>query len=106
MITLEEIQEINRRFGDGKIINTSIYYAIDQKSVKSNICHLLRALIIDHIFSDGNKRTAYVVARLLFERNNININKDTLLKCIIRIARENISEIGDIGRLVERCIKK
>ncbi len=106
MISIDEIIEINKRFGDGKIINNSIYYAIDQKSVISKISYLLRALIIDHPFSDGNKRTAYMVTRLLFERAGIDINKDSLLKIIIRISRENINNINEINSLVERCIKK
>ena len=62
--------------------------------------------MIDHNFNDGNKRTAYMVVRLLFKRNKIDIYKDTLLKVVIRVARENITDIKAIGKLVERCIKR
>ncbi len=55
MINISEIQGINKIFADGKIINNSIYYAIEQKSVRDKISHILRSLVIDHTFSDGNK---------------------------------------------------
>lgn len=106
MISIEEIREINRRFADGKIINNSIYYAIEQKSLRDKISHILRSLVIDHTFSDGNKRTAYITTLLIFERSDIHIYKDALTKMIIRIARENIIDIQEIIILVERCIKK
>ncbi len=106
MINMEEIQEINKRFADGRIVNNSIYYALDQKSVRGKVGHILRSLIIDHTFSDGNKRTAFLATLLLFERANISIYKDTLTKIIIKIARENITDINAIGRMVERCIKR
>lgn len=106
MITIEELQDINKIFSDGKIVNNNVFYAIVEKSVRRKISHLLRALVVDHTFSDGNKRTAYIAARVIFMRNNIGIYKDTLVKTIIKIARENITDINTIEELIARCIKK
>lgn len=106
MISVNEIVDINKIFADGKIVNNSIYYAIGKKSVRDKISHILRALIVDHTFADGNKRTAFMVALLIFGRNHINVYKDTLLNTIVNIARNNITDINEINRMVGRCIKK
>lgn len=106
VITIEEIQEVNKKFADGEIINSSIYYAIEQTSLRDKLSHILRSLVIDHPFHDGNKRTAFIVALLIFERANIKVSRDSLTKLIIKMARENIININEINKLVERCIKK
>ena len=63
MLNKKDIIGINMEFDRGvSINNSSLEYAISI-SKRSNswikqLAHLIRAILIDHCFKDGNKRTA------------------------------------------------
>ena len=66
ILTKKDIIAINQKFVEGYFKNeSSLNYALSL--FKQNIswikqlANLIRAIVIDHVFTDGNKRSAYMV---------------------------------------------
>lgn len=93
---------INQEIGsNGKIINeSSLDYALKQfkttKPKEEKLAYLTRALLIDHIFEDGNKRTAFIICNYLFD----DFDDERLFLRIKRITIKNIISIKNIERLL------
>ena len=66
MITEKDLISINNIFSNGNVVNkNSLKYAINIVKRTNNrvkqLAHLVRAILIDHIFEGGNKRTSAVL---------------------------------------------
>src|SRR3989304_6678628 len=64
-ISKKELLRINHGFGGNLRSDSSLDYALDKLESKKlgiykKIAYLLRAILVDHPFSDGNKRTAAI----------------------------------------------
>jgi prophage maintenance system killer protein len=106
MLSLKDVIEINKEFGNGQIINEgSISYAISLTARSKNWLRtaalFTRSILIDHTFEDGNKRTAAAIIMLVMDINNVPYNPGKIPKIIVRILLKNITGITEI----ERCIK-
>src|SRR3990167_10753921 len=102
----EEILRINKGFGGNLRSDSSLDYALDKLEDKKigitkKLAYLLRAILVDHPFSDGNKRTAMFISFSFAEQNNKIINRDLLTHHILSIASKNINNI----RLIEQRLK-
>ncbi len=62
---------------------------------------LTRAILIDHTFEDGNKRTAAATIMLLMSLNKVQFKPEEIPKIIVKMLKKNIISIQEI----ERCIK-
>ena len=107
---LNEIIEINKKFHTGTVRSkSSLDFAVSAAKHTKNwieqLAYLLRAIIIDHPFEDGNKRTALVVLAYYFEKNNLVYNEDKITRLIIKIAVENINDIKKLGREIKNVIE-
>ena len=76
MLSRKDIIEINREFSSGKLMNGgSLDYAIKENERSRNWLRtaaiFTRAILIDHAFEDGNKRTAAAVIMMIMDMNNI-----------------------------------
>lgn len=106
IIPKEQIKAINERYGGSLRTDAEIEGALmigKGKSVFRKIAALWRAILVGHPFSDWNKRTALMVALITFEKCGISIHEsknESLVKEITKIARENITDINRIERLV------
>jgi len=96
MITAEEIILINNEITQGKAvvisnpascISSYDYYESTEKQIAS----IVRAVIKNHCFSDGNKRTGLAVLYLLAEINDIKIKANDMAELIERIASSKMS---------------
>lgn len=101
---LEDIININKIIGEkGTIINkSSLEYAlskINNEKLKS-LSILIRAIIVDHPFIDGNKRTALAI--LL---NEYDIDPDLAIKSIVKIAKKSINNIDKIEKIILNLIR-
>jgi prophage maintenance system killer protein len=110
-INKDRIIRINKGLGGNLSRNGSLDYALDMaKHEKRNpykkVAYIVRAIIVDHPFVDGNKRTALeVVVRELYKENIVcDIKK--LTKTIVKIARNNINSIIKIERMLRKCCQK
>lgn len=110
-ISIDDIIEINRQQGGNLSIDGSLDFALDAgkgRSVYTRIALILRAILIDHPFTDINKRTALDVAVVILKRDKINLNakqKEQLVKEIMRITKKNIVSIANIERRIRYAVE-
>ena len=110
-ISKEDLVRVNHGFGGNLRNDSSLDYALDaQKNNKlgnyKKLAYLLRAILVDHPFSDGNKRTATFLCLNFAEENKKQIDRDLLLEQIISIAKNNINEIRNIEWRLKTCIRE
>ncbi len=104
----EEIIKINKELG-GKLSKTSsLDFACSFKSkniYKKNAC-LIRAIAVDHPFTDFNKSTATISTIRSFKRKGIKCDEDKLTRGILNIASKNESNLDKIERGLRKCCQK
>jgi death-on-curing family protein len=106
IIPKDQIRAINEEYGGTLRTDAEIETALDLgkgKSVYRKIAYLLRAILVGHPFTDGNKRTAFIVALTIFEKCQIELDeeeKEKLVAEITKIAAENLTDVNKIERLV------
>lgn len=109
MLTKKDIIAINERFSNGRIVNKSSIEFVLETTKKSKhwyktMCLLTRAILIDHVFEDGNKRTAAAMIMAYLDMNGYTYNPDTIGKIVLLVAQKNITEINKIGRIIKHDI--
>ena len=107
---MQDILRINKGFGGNIVRTSSLEYAIAKLREKklgiyTKLAYLFRAILIDHPFSDGNKRTAMFFAFFFADKNKKAIDRDLLLHHILSIAKKNILDIRNIKRRLITAIK-
>lgn len=106
-IWARELEKINKKFEPAsKLKNAgSLEFAAEHASRTDDwwkqLAYLLRAILVDHAFEDGNKRTAAYLVTYIMEQNKVMHNDDKVKKLIIKIAAKNITNINKIARLVQ-----
>ena len=111
MLSKETLIKINKQLEEnGKMINESaLDFAISaQKRTKNwleQLSYLVRAILIDHVFSDGNKRTALALIIGAFEDLKLGYNPRKLEENLIAILKNNITDLKKIGRLLKDAIR-
>ncbi len=110
MISLKDVIEINKGFSTGNLMNkSSLEYAVKTNERSRNWLRtaavLTRAILIDHVFEDGNKRTSAAVIMLLMDMNNIGFNPEEMPKIIVEILKKNITNIKEIERRIKDGIR-
>ncbi len=108
-ISKEDLLRINHGFGGNLRSDSSLDFAFDiVKSKKlghyKKLAYLLRAILVDHPFSDGNKRTAAFVAFAFGEEFNKRVDRDLLLHHVVSIAKNNIQNIRNIEERLKNAI--
>ncbi|HIH13314.1 TPA: hypothetical protein HA242_06345, partial [Candidatus Woesearchaeota archaeon] len=63
MLTRKDLKNLNLQFSNGQVHNESSLDFVLTQTARSphwykTMCLLTRAILLDHIFEDGNKRTA------------------------------------------------
>lgn len=109
-ISKKELLRINTGFGGNLRSDSSIDYAIDIQENKKlgpfkKLAYLWRAILVDHPFSDGNKRIATYIALVFAEENNRQVDRDLLLHHIVSIAKQNITNIRQIEWRLKNAIR-
>ncbi len=110
MLSKKDLITINMEFHNGKVMNQgSLDYTIDYIRRSNNwlksAAFLARAILIDHIFEDGNKRTAAAVIMTYMEMNSIHFNPDRVSKLILQVIIKNITDIRKIERMIKNVIE-
>lgn len=109
-ISKEDLLRINQGFGGNLRNDSSIDFAIDMQENKKlgdykKLAYLLRAILVDHPFSDGNKRTATFLVLDFADQNNKNVKRELLVQQIISIAKQNLTDIRNIEYRLRSCIR-
>lgn len=108
-LTKKDIIAVNQQFADGHFENeSSLDYALHQ--FKQNIAwtkqlsFLVRAILVDHVFEEGNKRTALAVLVWIVKSNGYEIEEQKAVNIIKTIVTKNIKNIKKIRELIENAI--
>jgi prophage maintenance system killer protein len=109
-ISKEDLLRINKGFGGNLRNSSSLDYAFSvQKNNKIGIykklAFMLRAILVDHPFSDGNKRTAMFSALAFASENKKQVDTELLLHHIVSIAKNNITDIRNISDRMKTAIR-
>ena len=109
-ISKKDLLRINYGFGGNLRNDSSLDFALDRMKDKKlgpykKLSYLFRAILVDHPFSDGNKRTAAFVAFAFAEENNKEVDRDMLMHHIVSIAKNNVSEIRNVEWRLKNAIR-
>ncbi len=110
MITAKGLVEINKKFDRGIIINkSSLDFALSSlhstKDWIKQLAYLVRAIAVDHVFQEGNKRTAVALILYIFEVHKAAYDSYKVDKIIAEIASKNINSIEQIRRKLKDAIR-
>ena len=109
-IDKESLLRINKGFGGNLLASSSLDFAISKQNDKKigefkKLAYLIRAILVDHPFSDGNKRTATYLILTFTEKNNKRVDIDLLEQQVVSISRQNIIDIINIERRLKNAIR-
>ncbi len=109
-ISKKDLLRINHGFGGNLRSDSSLDFAFEKLEDKKlgdykKLSYLLRAILVDHPFSDGNKRTAMFICFAFAKENKKQVERDLLIHHILSIAKNNIQEIRNIEWRLKNAIK-
>lgn len=111
IVTKEMIRSINEQYGGHLLSDAEIDSALcmGKGNAYRKVACLLRALLVGHPFTDGNKRTALVVALTILEACDIAVDdkaKERLVAEVMDVASQNIENISTIERRIRYAVTK
>lgn len=109
-ISKETIIRIAKGFGGNLRNSSSLDFALEKQTDKKlgeykKLAYLLRAILVDHPFSDGNKKTAAFISLAFAEQNNKVVDDELIKHQILSIASKNITDIRTIEERIKNAIK-
>jgi death-on-curing family protein len=110
ILTKDEIRAINEMYGGSLRSDAEIETALTLgkgNGICRKIAYLWRSILVGHPFTDGNKRTALVVGLRIASDSGVDMDekrKETMVSEITRIARENITDLNNIERVVRYAL--
>ena len=110
MLTKETILRIHNRLDKSKMVNESaLDFALSsQRETKDwlqQLSYVIRAILIDHVFADGNKRVTLALTIGVLEDLKFGYNAQKLENNIVKILKENITNIRKIKKLIKDVIR-
>jgi len=109
-ISKEDLIRVNKGFEGQPRNESSLDFALQQQENKrlgkyKKLAYLWRAILVDHAFSDGNKRTAMFVAFAFAEEHNKIADRELLIHHTQSIASKNITDLRQIERRLKNAIR-
>jgi prophage maintenance system killer protein len=109
-ISKKDLLRVNHGFGGNLRSGSSLDYAFNRFESKrfgffKKLAYLWRAILVDHPFSDGNKRTAVFVAYALAGKQKKRVNGELLSHHAVSIANQNVQDIRKIERRLKNAIR-
>lgn len=106
---VEELVKINKRFSNGSVINkSSLEFAESAlkktKNWQEQAAYIVRAIVADHPFEDGNKRTAAAYLSGLLETLKVPYDPFKVDKLVLALAKDTKS-IDKIRRMIKNAIR-
>jgi len=108
-ISKDDLVRINQGFGGILRNESSLDFAIEKQTENrlgeyTKVAYLLRAILVDHAFQDGNKKTAIFIAFVFAEQTNKKVDSELLKHHILSIASKNITDINKISERIKNAI--
>lgn len=109
-LTKKDIVALNQEFEEGTFHNeTSLDFALGYAKRTDNwtkaLAWLVRAILIDHVFEEGNKRAAALLIKAYAEYHGHKTYDDKVVKLIKKVILKNITSINKIEELIKDAIK-
>lgn len=109
-IRKEDLLRVNLGFGGEVRNDSSLDFALEKQEgsklgAYKKLAYLLRAILVDHQFLDGNKRTATFLCMAFANEENLQVDNELLVRQIASIAKNNLSEIRSIADRIKTAIK-
>jgi len=109
-ISKKDLLRINKGFGGSLRSSSSLDFAIDRANnlklgIYKKLAYLWRAILVDHPFSGGNKKTAVFLAYAFADENNKQVDRDGLIYQAVSIAQKNLASIRQIEWRIKNAIK-
>ena len=111
MINKKDVIRINQEVGEnGEFSNESsldfvFSIAKAEKSWLYELSYFVRNILTDHVFMDGNKRTAFILIITYFEDKGLGYDKDIIYKLVYKISKKNINNINKVMGMIKNAIK-
>ncbi len=101
---------LNQEFEDGSIHNEpSLDFALSYCKKTENwtkaLAWLVRAILLDHVFEEGNKRTAALLIKSYAEYEGYRTYDDKIVKLVKEVILRKISSINKIEEMIKDAIK-
>lgn len=106
----KDLIRINQEIGEsGELQNqSSLDYALStakhKKSWLYDLSQIVRSLLVDHAFRDGNKRTALALILTYFDYKDIDYDEQRLIFIVHKIAKKNVNNVNKIIRMIKNAI--
>jgi prophage maintenance system killer protein len=109
-ISKEDLIRVNKGFGGAIRNDASLDFAMQMQENKKlgiykKLAYLMMAILVDHPFSDGNKRTATFLALAFATERKKQVDQDLLMHYIVAIASKNIIDIRKIEWRLKNAIR-
>ena len=110
-LTKKDIITINKKFATGYFENeSSLNFALEHSKHSiagtKQLAYLIRAILIDHVFVDANKRTSYTLLLAFVEMNDWQIEEKQAVEIIKNLVLKREKSISNIQRRIENAITK
>jgi len=110
ILTKKDIISLNLKFDNGNLNNeASLDFALEYAKKTENwtkaLAYLVRAIVLDHVFEEGNKRTAAILIKSYVEFEGYNTYDDQISKLIKSIILKRITSIKRIEEMIKDVIK-
>ena len=110
ILSKKDIISFNQRFDEGNFHNeSSLDFALNYANKTENwikaLSFLVRAILIDHVFEEGNKRTVALLIKSYAEYERHEAYTDKVVNLIKEITTKNITNVGRIEEMLEDAIK-
>jgi prophage maintenance system killer protein len=111
VLTKKDIIALNQRFDKGHFNNeSSLDYALVQfkRDIRwtKQLAYLIRAILIDHVFEEANKRTTLAALIAYIELRGYKLDDKKGISMIKSIILKNITSIKKISEMIENAIFK
>ena len=111
VLTKKDIVALNQEFGRGNFHNeTSLDFALRYAGKTENwtkaLAWLTRAILLDHVFEEGNKRTAALLITAYAQFEGCEVYEDKVIKLIKAIIIQKITSITKIEEMINNVIRK
>ena len=109
MLTVESVVLLNKELSNGNLVNrSSLEFALSSanktKDWITQLAYIIRAIALDHVFEEGNKRTSVAVMIAYIKAHKKGYDIDKLDRIIVRIITRKINDIAKIRRLIKDAI--
>jgi prophage maintenance system killer protein len=107
----KDIIALNQEFDDGNVTNeASLSFALSYAKRTENwtkaLAYLVRAIVLDHVFEEGNKRTAALLVKAYAEFEGCSAYDDRVVKMIKTIITKKVTSINKIEEMIKDAIKE